>query len=462
MVCPFFNLFVKEVSDSPLCQSIGPQLLYVCWRHRRRMFLNVLKPVFGWLIIGIASVALALAGAFLSVLAALSNVLPNPYPYGMSPRRPDIRLRRITRRQRQYLEVRKVSTTSRQANVTTRNFLTSPSTTGSTTTLVQSTASVHVRFVETRTVYSYTPQPRTPSSPLPLSTHDNKLLEIPASPRSKGGSNGEASPRLTMRVCDRCPARRRYTADATLSKRVAPLSLEDNDALKHEDILRVDAKSPIVASETVAAKAKGHFLQKRHTLPLRKPPTPVARTDPYQAPYFFPFPGSPQAERYVRQVRDERRGAASANRQSFEQRRASARTERSSPPRKASEDSQAPSKACEDTAVEHPAKKARRRWSWHPLRHDPEPAATSTANDHERSSPTGSKQKIITAHRRVQSLVPSIIHRRSGSETRNCASAEPPKQGVPAPTQPSPEKPARRKLSWFRHRSLHSERDASR
>lgn len=177
MVCPFFNLFVKEVSDSPLCQSIGPQLLYVCWRHRRRMFLNVLKPVFGWLIIGIASVALALAGAFLSVLAALSNVLPNPYPYGMSPRRPDIRLRRISRRQRQYLEVRKVSTTSRQANVTTRNFLTSPSTTGSTTTLVQSTASVHVRFVETRTVYSYTPQPHTPSSPLPLSTHDIKLLK---------------------------------------------------------------------------------------------------------------------------------------------------------------------------------------------------------------------------------------------------------------------------------------------
>lgn len=41
-----------------------------------------------------------------------------------------------------------------------------------------------------------------------------------------------------MRVCDRCPARRRYTADATLSKRVAPLSLEDNDALKHEDILK--------------------------------------------------------------------------------------------------------------------------------------------------------------------------------------------------------------------------------
>lgn len=49
-------------------------------------------------------------------------------------------------------------------------------------------------------------------------------------------------------------------------------------------------------------------------------PAPLARTDPYQAPYFFPTPLSPEAADYVRQVRISRGAAAGAGTQ-FEQRR---------------------------------------------------------------------------------------------------------------------------------------------
>ena len=38
----------------------------------------------------------------------------------------------------------------------------------------------------------------------------------------------------------------------------------------------------------------------------RKSHPPRARTDPYQAPYFFPAPGSPEARDYVRRVRSDR------------------------------------------------------------------------------------------------------------------------------------------------------------
>ncbi|OCH87473.1 hypothetical protein OBBRIDRAFT_154834 [Obba rivulosa] len=51
---------------------------------------------------------------------------------------------------------------------------------------------------------------------------------------------------------------------------------------------------------------RGRCIRQRHTLPPRKQPRPVPRTDPYQAPYFFPSPMSPGAADYVRQVKTER------------------------------------------------------------------------------------------------------------------------------------------------------------
>ncbi|OBZ68395.1 hypothetical protein A0H81_11630 [Grifola frondosa] len=49
-------------------------------------------------------------------------------------------------------------------------------------------------------------------------------------------------------------------------------------------------------------------LRVHHTLPTPKRQKPIMRTDPYQAPYFFPTPLSPQADTYVHQVRNERAG----------------------------------------------------------------------------------------------------------------------------------------------------------
>ncbi|CDO73183.1 hypothetical protein BN946_scf185007.g238 [Trametes cinnabarina] len=43
-------------------------------------------------------------------------------------------------------------------------------------------------------------------------------------------------------------------------------------------------------------------------MPNAKPSKPVRRTDPYQAPYYFPTPLSPDAATYVQELRAERQG----------------------------------------------------------------------------------------------------------------------------------------------------------
>ena len=51
-------------------------------------------------------------------------------------------------------------------------------------------------------------------------------------------------------------------------------------------------------------------ISRTQSLPLSKPRAqrPVRRTNPYQAPYFFPTPLSPEADTYVRDVLSERSG----------------------------------------------------------------------------------------------------------------------------------------------------------
>lgn len=72
----------------------------------------------------------------------------------------------------------------------------------------------------------------------------------------------------------------------------------------------------------VRANAPHAVASPKKWLPRRQNtvPAPLARTDPYQAPYFFPTPLSPEAPDYVRQVRISRSAAVGAG-TLFEQRR---------------------------------------------------------------------------------------------------------------------------------------------
>ncbi|KAI0361146.1 hypothetical protein OH77DRAFT_1492262 [Trametes cingulata] len=51
-------------------------------------------------------------------------------------------------------------------------------------------------------------------------------------------------------------------------------------------------------------------LTRVHSMPNPKPAKQARRTDPYQAPYYFPTPLSPDADTYIEQVRNERRTSA--------------------------------------------------------------------------------------------------------------------------------------------------------
>ncbi|KAL7285621.1 hypothetical protein ACG7TL_000725 [Trametes sanguinea] len=68
-------------------------------------------------------------------------------------------------------------------------------------------------------------------------------------------------------------------------------------------------------SRRVFQRLKDHHTQfqrclsRVHSMPNAKSSTPVRRTDPYQAPYYFPTPLSPDADTYVQELRAERKGA---------------------------------------------------------------------------------------------------------------------------------------------------------
>ncbi|KAI0725799.1 hypothetical protein C8Q72DRAFT_888296 [Fomitopsis betulina] len=81
----------------------------------------------------------------------------------------------------------------------------------------------------------------------------------------------------------------------------------------------LESPRPVVgraaSTPTSVASPKKWLPRRQNTVPA-----PLARTDPYQAPYFFPTPLSPEAPDYVRQVRISRSAAVGAG-TLFEQRR---------------------------------------------------------------------------------------------------------------------------------------------
>jgi hypothetical protein len=58
----------------------------------------------------------------------------------------------------------------------------------------------------------------------------------------------------------------------------------------------------------LTAISAGRSYSMREKLSAPTPATPVPRTQPYAAPYFFPTPDSPAAVDYARSVLEERRG----------------------------------------------------------------------------------------------------------------------------------------------------------
>ncbi|OJT08502.1 hypothetical protein TRAPUB_685 [Trametes pubescens] len=119
-----------------------------------------------------------------------------------------------------------------------------------------------------------------------------------------------------------------------------------------------------------------------HSMPTAKPVKPARRTNPYQAPYYFPTPLSPDADIYVEQVLSERQGARVTDPISFRQYRdrvpLSPRTSPKSkeellpPPTPdvvVSETTQATSQPSTeptpDPPVRPPLREKSHRWSWH-------------------------------------------------------------------------------------------------
>lgn len=68
--------------------------------------------------------------------------------------------------------------------------------------------------------------------------------------------------------------------------------------------LREFNQSTYAAQPSILGKLKASSKKRSNET---SPPPPVRRTDPYQAPYFFPTPRSPEAVDYARRVRLERR-----------------------------------------------------------------------------------------------------------------------------------------------------------
>ncbi|KAI0639839.1 hypothetical protein C8Q77DRAFT_1152781 [Trametes polyzona] len=161
-----------------------------------------------------------------------------------------------------------------------------------------------------------------------LSTDLPGLPSIDAAMESvEASSQPLGRPPLDVRsgVTDRDPARA-LSSPAQVNSDSSPThSTEPSIASEStEDKARAE-RSPS-PSRRVLQRLREHHSQLRercltrvHSMPNPKPAKPTRRTDPYQAPYYFPTPLSPDADTYVEQVRSERRGTAPADPISFRQ-----------------------------------------------------------------------------------------------------------------------------------------------
>ncbi|KAK7686739.1 hypothetical protein QCA50_010339 [Cerrena zonata] len=98
--------------------------------------------------------------------------------------------------------------------------------------------------------------------------------------------------------------------ESTASSTASPDSISPIPTLELDSVTSSRSVSPDRLLSGEGKKSQGRCRnivnRRRTTDELKKAPPPRRRTDPYQAPYFFPTPLSPGAEDYVRIVRAER------------------------------------------------------------------------------------------------------------------------------------------------------------
>ncbi|KAI0778619.1 hypothetical protein BD413DRAFT_601342 [Trametes elegans] len=169
-----------------------------------------------------------------------------------------------------------------------------------------------------------------------------------------------------------------------------------------------------------------------HSMPNPKSSKPTQRTDPYQAPYYFPTPLSPDADTYVAQVRNERRASARLTtdpitfRQYWEPvqlpspRTSPKSKEKALPPSAPDIVVSEPSGQPLPSAQEGEAETSRRppregdhreghhRWSWHlPHLHAKTPSHTIEEEEREGGSEKHSSTKFLFGHHRRRNGVAS-------------------------------------------------------
>ncbi|KAI0931348.1 hypothetical protein AcW2_000259 [Taiwanofungus camphoratus] len=285
------------------------------------------------LVVGLASAVLALAGILLSVLSALGHSIPGVSD-GLSQSEPTYS-EDVTRVQN--LHTRSSSLESRRSLAYSQRSISTSA--DSDATIVQHSESVHVRFVETHTVHSYLRIPR--ASPRDVSGRrlspiaDNSPVQS-AFPLVKDENFPEMD---DSTACRPSPVRRlntiteqhkqspqtafipgEFTAGNPPDRSPVSSDLGHHGFPERPDNLDLVARgrpkiakmpsSPHAGFKEIHKEMKDRLLRKTHSLPCKKNARNVRRTDPYQAPYFFPTPGSPEAAHYVRSVRVSRTGGA--------------------------------------------------------------------------------------------------------------------------------------------------------
>lgn len=156
-------------------------------------------------------------------------------------------------------------------------------------------------------------------------------------------------------------------------------------------------------------------------MPTAKPAKPARRTDPYQAPYYFPTPLSPDADIYVEQVLSERQGARVTDPISFRQYRdrvpLSPRTSPKSkeellpPPTPdivVSETPPAPTESTPEPPVRPSLREKSHRWSWHLPHLHAKSAQDDAVSEETTEKPQTPAKFLFGHHRRYASMRHSI------------------------------------------------------
>ncbi|KAH9950933.1 hypothetical protein B0H21DRAFT_408991 [Amylocystis lapponica] len=291
-------------------RHMSPAALYIPWRRFWEACLGLIRVVVRlvrFVVVGVAGVVLATFWLLLSIFTALvphrdsSSAIPSSLCADIethpSPERP--------------------SPINRKSDHPPSTL---PTPTSSSSTLVQPPAGSHVRFAKEPERSRIHRSPSYERIDKSLSPDDLKAVfatEVDGRRAAVSVPTAPKSPVIPPSVLPRKPLPRGNSAPPVLSPTLPPdqtvgFSGEGLDPLASPSDERTRCRSrPKVPKLIAAAHERCILPERRSKSSLRKQytlPTPklVQRTDPYQAPYFFPSPASPEAATYVAEVRTSR------------------------------------------------------------------------------------------------------------------------------------------------------------